>query len=622
LLIIKILYSFLFLIFFGHCSILQQEGAKFIYSKELPYFFEISEENLTPEIAILRFRGGLFSIPETKNFRMKGKIWFYVKDFNTLTPKGIQNQTILYFSKMEIDKIKVHIFNHDEKIWTGEELGRNSNWKVSTFFSPRPIYRFPEIKNNIPIDLLLEIEHYGYLSFFVSILDEKDFNAEFFPFLLINGILKGIVFLIIFYNILNFIRLKNKIYIIFILYIFTSHLNITIYEGTFYYIFPVYSFDFIRRAPFVLHFPFLIFSLLTTYYLLKDQKPTLIRKITVYLIFQNSIMMVVSIFVEFIYISPIMVLSDFYTHTIFFAFTLKEIITNRDRLRLFYLSRIASFVVMVLFILYGYGYIVLESLFLFNLLLATCFIVDYLLLTFAIKDHYYVIRKEKEDALAELSQSQIFLSHLSHQLRTPLTNFKIVLDLLNSNSTSNEDRKAIYQSLNQTASLGLDYMDRLMWWNQLRESSYPIQLKLTPIREVVIQSISSVSGIASIKEINIKQDIPQDIEFNLDPGLFSQVMINFLMNSIHHSPQKSTITIHLDHDSNLKIHDEGRGFTRDQLTDWRTAKESTSKFIGKKKGIGLLICKEILRLHQMDWEIDSNEESGTTIIISLPKLNF
>ncbi|MFN8256006.1 MAG: two-component regulator propeller domain-containing protein [Bacteroidales bacterium] len=120
----------------------------------------------------------------------------------------------------------------------------------------------------------------------------------------------------------------------------------------------------------------------------------------------------------------------------------------------------------------------------------------------------------------------------------------------------------------------------------------------------------------------IKQFYDENALVSGNEGRLHQAFLNILINSVHAIEHKGQIGIKTfeEHDKIvLNISDNGNGISQENLKKifdpFFTTKEP-----GKGTGLGLSIAYNIIHEHGGVIEIDSEENSGTTVFISLPKI--
>jgi len=131
--------------------------------------------------------------------------------------------------------------------------------------------------------------------------------------------------------------------------------------------------------------------------------------------------------------------------------------------------------------------------------------------------------------------------------------------------------------------------------------------------KTLLQSELKENEIELILDIN-----PKDLRIDLDSKLIEQVIINLIKNAIEAFPDKTgkQITLKAFDNENvskyIEIIDNGKGIDKDQINDifipFFTTKEDGS-------GIGLSLCRQIMRLHKGSINVRSELGKGSNFIL-------
>jgi signal transduction histidine kinase len=223
-----------------------------------------------------------------------------------------------------------------------------------------------------------------------------------------------------------------------------------------------------------------------------------------------------------------------------------------------------------------------------------------------------------------------FLSHVSHELRSPLSVVyqftTILLDGLGGalNPNQREYLDIMLRNVNQ-----LKYMiDDLLEASRAETSKLTIRRSSISVAEVVAQAVQSHAGAAKEKEIVLKIDSGGELPpVYADPARVCQVLTNLLDNAIKFSPPNTGITVRMEifaDDPNfllVSVADCGCGIEPqdaervfERLYQVKGAMHATRRGLG----LGLYICKELIDLHGGGIWVDSKRKAGTTFHFTLP----
>jgi signal transduction histidine kinase len=227
-----------------------------------------------------------------------------------------------------------------------------------------------------------------------------------------------------------------------------------------------------------------------------------------------------------------------------------------------------------------------------------------------------------------------FLASMSHELRTPLNaiiNFtdQIIEDwnLLQGDAQWAEEAngmlKRVYKSSKHLLSLINDLLDLA----KIESGHMTLDLGMASIREIVTESIASVSSLAKAKNLELKSSVPPNLPFfTLDERRIYQALINLLSNSIKFT-EKGHIEVRVELDSRypdgalVKVEDTGIGIPENYLTlifdRFRQVDGGDSrKHAGT--GLGLNLVKELTELHGGWVQVESAMGKGSIFTMYIP----
>ena len=107
----------------------------------------------------------------------------------------------------------------------------------------------------------------------------------------------------------------------------------------------------------------------------------------------------------------------------------------------------------------------------------------------------------------------------------------------------------------------------------------------------------------------------------LDASTVEQIVGNLLSNAVKYSPSGSEITVEcsVGEKAVISVKDRGRGMTHDEsqrlFNPFYRARPEDAKATGV--GLGLVITRELIRLHGGELAVDSAPGAGTTFTITL-----
>lgn len=217
-----------------------------------------------------------------------------------------------------------------------------------------------------------------------------------------------------------------------------------------------------------------------------------------------------------------------------------------------------------------------------------------------------------------------FLSIISHDLRAPLRHVRAFSKLLLDSVDSPDEDQVAYQGFIEGGVNKLDLMiESLVHLSRLTLSDAESQnIELKPLLSSVL---SELSAIHTDKTLELSMETQQLANLHGNPEQLRQLFRQVLENSFVHGSAGEHVKISIedkstDQDLVVKIADQGVGL---EERYHEKVFELFYKFNPGERpeaaGSGLTIAKEIARLHQGRVEISPDSDTGTSVLIKLPK---
>ena len=220
-----------------------------------------------------------------------------------------------------------------------------------------------------------------------------------------------------------------------------------------------------------------------------------------------------------------------------------------------------------------------------------------------------------------------FVANVSHELRTPLTTIKTYAETISDMGGENVDDSVLHfvNVIENEADRMTRLVKDLLTLSQLDSSKVIERRKKFDLAQLV----SSVAEKLSITAKNSGHRIKTDINMSSpicfgEPDAIEQVITNIISNSIKYTPGGGKIEISCYGDFSrayIMVRDNGIGIPKSDLPRiferfYRVDKARSRQSGGT--GLGLAIAKEIILRHDGTIEIESPEQKGTIVKITLP----
>jgi signal transduction histidine kinase len=244
-------------------------------------------------------------------------------------------------------------------------------------------------------------------------------------------------------------------------------------------------------------------------------------------------------------------------------------------------------------------------------------------------------RKKLEEALEQIRQDQLrfkdeFLSHVSHELRSPLTAIKQFTTILlgglagELNKEQREYQQIVLRNIRQLQSM----IDDLLEVTRLETRKLTVDLERVSVVMAVTDTFNTLEGTARAKRVSLTYDLPPNLpSAYADQTRLRQILIILLDNAIKFTPEGGFVTIQarlLETDSRfllLEVSDTGLGISPEigeRIFERLYQVSERTETSRKGLGLGLYICKELVTLQGGHIWAKRRPQKGSTFSFTLP----
>lgn len=223
-----------------------------------------------------------------------------------------------------------------------------------------------------------------------------------------------------------------------------------------------------------------------------------------------------------------------------------------------------------------------------------------------------------------------WISGVSHDIRTPLSMIMGYADRITSSLDVGENTR---KQANIIKIQSVKIKNLVQDLNLVSQLNYNVQpVKQTPvhlckmIREIVVEYLNNNLNNKFDFELNLDCNTEQ-ISIIGDERLLYRAIQNIISNSINHNENGCTISVSLAVNGNnliLVISDNGKGISEEKLQKIQSTPhylQSTDERLDLRHGLGLLLVKEIVSIHNGTVSVSSALNNGFSTTISLPIKN-
>lgn len=223
-------------------------------------------------------------------------------------------------------------------------------------------------------------------------------------------------------------------------------------------------------------------------------------------------------------------------------------------------------------------------------------------------------------------QKRDFFSNASHELKTPITSIIGFSEMLNQGMVKSEQEKAVIMSRIETEAKRMsELIGDILTISKLESNGEYKELTDVNIGEVIREAISTVPPIKDNTAIEINTDL-DDILWRVNKRQMYELCVNLIENAVKYNKPGGKVDISLktkDGNVIITVKDSGIGIPHEYQA--RVFERFYRVDYGRDKkiggtGLGLSIVKHIINIYGGKLSLQSQKDSGTTIMVTLPKL--
>jgi signal transduction histidine kinase len=238
-------------------------------------------------------------------------------------------------------------------------------------------------------------------------------------------------------------------------------------------------------------------------------------------------------------------------------------------------------------------------------------------------DSFNKMASAVEEQIVELAdkakQKEDFVANFAHELKTPLTSIIGYADMIYQKDLSREEVKQsawyIWNEGMRLEALSLKLMDLT---NLNRQEIPLVEVSAQELLEDIVEGMKLM---LESKRIELDKKI-DDAYIRADYDLMKTLLLNVIDNAIKADCTKISLEgIQKEDQYCIEVSDNGRGIPKNELSRITEAFYMVDKSRSRKQhsaGIGLSLVEKIVDIHKGTMTIQSKEEVGTKVLISIP----
>ena len=236
------------------------------------------------------------------------------------------------------------------------------------------------------------------------------------------------------------------------------------------------------------------------------------------------------------------------------------------------------------------------------------------------------IMEEKIIAVKANELKDKFISLLSHDLRSPIGNAKMLIE--SSIEADNESEKDLSRSYLDLAvnsiNNALEMTKKILQFSQTNSGNIELNIQACYPARVVDKIFNIMLSRIREKKIQLLNFVSEEEKIETDEALLQEIILNLVSNSIKFSRPGDFISVRTEVKGDkylLFVKDTGIGIPNDVRINLfshsiKTSSIGTGGEIGT--GLGLPLCRDIVKMLKGEIHLNDNVTDGTEFIIRLP----
>ena len=233
-----------------------------------------------------------------------------------------------------------------------------------------------------------------------------------------------------------------------------------------------------------------------------------------------------------------------------------------------------------------------------------------------------------------------FASHLSHDLRRPLTSIRMFSEMLKNGDVPSEEKKNEYYDIISVESDKLTQLaNNILDFSRIEQGRRKYNIQPEDITRVAVETVERFK-VYTINEtrnvtLNIDDNPGEDQQgsgskknsypiVNVDAGAISQALMNLLTNADKYSPSEREIIVNVRNEERqvvIEVVDRGNGIPKEEQKKifqkfYRASRSDISEIEGS--GLGLALVKFTAEAHGGKVTVKSEVGKGSMFSIILP----
>ena len=232
---------------------------------------------------------------------------------------------------------------------------------------------------------------------------------------------------------------------------------------------------------------------------------------------------------------------------------------------------------------------------------------------------YDIMQENRRKVDEERQELQRLVSDISHQVKTPVSNLKMVTDTLLTKPVTDQERIDFLEGIRSQTDK-LDFLfQALVKTSRLETGAIRLEKKNGLLFDTLAQAMSGIVYGAEKKDITVTVDCPEDLYLSHDSKWTAEALFNLLDNAVKYTSAGGRISVSVEQWEvyvKLDVTDTGKGISEsNQASIFRRFYREEEVHDEPGVGIGLYLAREIITRQGGYIKVSSEIGKGSTFSV-------
>jgi signal transduction histidine kinase len=230
------------------------------------------------------------------------------------------------------------------------------------------------------------------------------------------------------------------------------------------------------------------------------------------------------------------------------------------------------------------------------------------------------------DKKEQSTHKENIYSIIAHDLRSPFSTILGYCELLSQSIRRKELEKSLQycQVIHDAADQAMDFLVKLLDWGRTQVGEISFNPENFRVEILIKEIVPLVNLQAESKQISVKTAVEPGLTVFADRNMFRTILINLISNAVKFSKTGGQVSIScrkVKDGVEFIVADKGIGIEPDKvmkLFNSDTPFTTKGTYLEQGTGLGLLLCKKFVDLHQGKIWANSEPGKGSRFIFRIP----